>query len=67
MRSTTTWLSLAALALIVSAPGARAADLPAPTKKVLSELKLPESTLNGLDKELAHGLSVFNARADQLS
>lgn len=53
MRSTTTWLSLAAMALMVSAPGARAADLPAPTKKVLAELKLPESTLDGLDKELA--------------
>ena len=29
-----------------------AAGLPAPTKAMLSELKLPESILSGLDKEL---------------
>lgn len=53
MTPTAKLLPVAAMVLLAGAAGASAADLPAPTKKVLKALKLPESTLNGLDKELA--------------
>jgi iron(III) transport system substrate-binding protein len=44
--------ALAALGLITGAATASAADLPASTKAILAETKLPESILSGLDKEL---------------
>jgi iron(III) transport system substrate-binding protein len=53
MTSIAKFLPLAAVVLLAGTPAVGAADLPAPTKKILKSLSLPESTLAGLDKELA--------------
>ena len=61
MKSIAKWLPVyAAIFILGFAPGVGAAELPKATKKILATLKLPASTLKGLDRELAVPKSVLS-------